>query len=89
MPTPSTSELLAANVRRLREARGFSQTTLADRMGVAPTRISEIEHGRCGVSGSTLDKLADALACKPQDLLTQRETRSGNRKSSRAEALTA
>jgi transcriptional regulator with XRE-family HTH domain len=71
VPVPSTSELVALNVRRLRQRLDISQTALAIRMGVAPARISELEHGHSGISGSTLDKLADALECQPQELLMQ------------------
>ena len=71
MPKPSTSELVAINVHRLRTRLGISQTELAELMDVAPARISELEHGRSGVSGTTLDKLADALQCQPQELLMQ------------------
>ena len=73
MPSPTTAELIAANVRRIRADRGFSQQELAQRMGVAQSRVSEIEHGRGGVQSSTIDKLSDALACRPSDLLSQQK----------------
>lgn len=71
MPSPTTAELVAMNVRRLRSRIGMSQSALAELMDVATARISEIEHGKSGLSGATIDKLADALDCQPQELLMQ------------------
>lgn len=92
MPTPNTSQLLAFNVTRLRNARGFSQKELARRMKVAHTRVSEIENGHCGASGNTIDKLADALGVHISELLiTEAEVieRARNPKNRLRERVTA
>ena len=62
-PKPRTSVLqhVSANIRRLRHAAGFSQTTLAQMSGVSRRMLVAIEGGENNVSLSTLDRLAEAL----------------------------
>ena len=58
----TTRHTIAANVRRLRTAAGWSQSELARRTaGVAQTTISALEKGRKSPSAETLDDLAHAL----------------------------
>ncbi|GHP13013.1 transcriptional regulator [Lentilactobacillus fungorum] len=60
------------NVRRLRKARGYSQTDLAIRSGILQTTISSIERGGDPTS-TNLSKLADALNVTADDLLKEKE----------------
>lgn len=60
------------NVRRLRKARGYSQTDLAIRSGILQTTISSIERGGDPTS-TNLSKLADALNVTADDLLREKE----------------
>lgn len=49
-------------LKELREARGWTQTELADRAGVPQGTISKIESGKTGgIDFDNLEKLADAL----------------------------
>jgi transcriptional regulator with XRE-family HTH domain len=48
-------------IRRLREAKGWSQPKLAVEAGVAVSGVSQIENGRRNPNSSTLVKLARAL----------------------------
>lgn len=52
-----------------RKYRGMTQEELADKIGVSPPSISQLERGIQGFTDSTLKTLADALECKPGDLL--------------------
>lgn len=52
---------VAANVRRLRQAAGLSQQSLAERSGVSRRMLVNIEKGDVNVSLGTLDRLAEAL----------------------------
>lgn len=52
-----------------RKHRGLTQEELADLVGVTPPSISQLERGLQGFTDSTLEALAEALACKPGDLL--------------------
>jgi transcriptional regulator with XRE-family HTH domain len=51
------------NIRRLRTFRGLTQTGLAEKMGVAPSRISEWEAGLVNISVDSLAAIATALEC--------------------------
>lgn len=55
---------LAQNLRRLREARGWSQEDYADRADIHRTYVSDIERGRRNPTITVVEKLA-----KPFDLL--------------------
>jgi len=53
--------LIAARVRELRNARGFSLDALAERSGVSRSNISLIERGQSSPTAVVLDKLATGL----------------------------
>lgn len=56
---------VSKNVRRMREARGWTQTELADAAGLHRMTVTSIEHeGNNGCSTMTLDRLARAFGCK-------------------------
>lgn len=65
----SSRELVATNVRRLREAKGLSQSALARRSKLRPARLSLIEGAKHDPQCETLDRLAKALDVTPADLL--------------------
>jgi transcriptional regulator with XRE-family HTH domain len=60
---------LGTNLKRLREARGYSQVQLARRCGVTKSYISKIEQYILNISVANLEVLCDALDCAPEDLL--------------------
>ena len=60
--------LLAANLKRLREARGYTQIDLARRTGLPNGYISKIERELMNVSLANLDALAAGLDCSLTDL---------------------
>ena len=53
--------LLARNVRRLRKAKGLSQSELATDAGLHQHHVSEIENGRLDLRLGTISKVARAL----------------------------
>src|SRR3954447_17220952 len=55
-------------IRRLREARGWSQAKLAGASGMGTSGISQIETGARNPSAATLSKIADALGVEVRDL---------------------
>lgn len=61
--------ILAKNVKRLRQAAGLSQETIADRAGLHRTYISSIERAQRNVSVENIYALATALGCDPRELL--------------------
>jgi transcriptional regulator with XRE-family HTH domain len=56
---------LGQNVRRLREAKGWSQEEFADRAGIHRTYVSDIERGARNPTIMIVDKLATSLAVEP------------------------
>jgi DNA-binding Xre family transcriptional regulator len=60
---------LARNLRRLRVARGLSQTKLAAKAGIGRPHLCRLENRTYDTGLDTVSKLAAALGCKPVDLL--------------------
>jgi transcriptional regulator with XRE-family HTH domain len=59
---------VGTEVRRLREAKGWSQTKLAAATGMAVSGVSQIENGHRNPNSATLIKLARALGVEVADL---------------------
>ena len=53
--------LLAKRLRKVRTEQGLSQAQLANRLGNSRHLISEVEHGRCGLTNPRLSIAAQAL----------------------------
>ncbi|WP_082463210.1 helix-turn-helix domain-containing protein [Sphingomonas sp. Leaf34] len=60
---------LAANMKRLRKERGWSQETLADEAGLDRTYVSGIERVVRNPTVSVLERIGIALDCRLGDLL--------------------
>ena len=71
MQTPRRDVLVyvGENLRRLRQAAGLNQTTLADAAGVSRRTIINLEAGEANISLSGLDRLAEALGITFVDLV--------------------
>lgn len=52
-----------------RKHRHMTQDSLAELTGLTPSSISQLENGKQGFTQNTLEALAEALDCKPGDLL--------------------
>jgi transcriptional regulator with XRE-family HTH domain len=63
----------AANLRRVRVAKGLSQERLAELAGLHRTYVGSVERGECNVSIDNMDKLAVALGVTVKSLLEQGE----------------
>lgn len=64
-------EVLAANLRRLRQDRGMSQEELAHAADIDRTYISSLERARYAASIDMLERLAAALGVEPANLLIE------------------
>jgi transcriptional regulator with XRE-family HTH domain len=62
-------QVFAANLRRLRREKGFSQEGLAWEAGVNRSYMAKIETGKTWVGLEIICKLADVLDVEPADLL--------------------
>jgi transcriptional regulator with XRE-family HTH domain len=63
--------LVARNVRRLRKARGLSQSELATDADLHQHHVSEIENGQHDLRLGTIDKLSRALGVPPRELFEE------------------
>ncbi len=70
-------DILALNLRTLRQARGMSQEELAHRAEIDRTYVSALERSVYAVGIDVLDRLARALGVQAADLL--RPPRAGNK----------
>jgi transcriptional regulator with XRE-family HTH domain len=68
-------QVFAANLRRIRHAKGISQEGLAHEAGVNRTYMSKIERGGTWVGLEIIDKLASALEVEPAEFLRRPSTR--------------
>jgi transcriptional regulator with XRE-family HTH domain len=62
-------EAFAANVRRLRHAKGISQEDLAHEAGINRSYMSKLEKGASYPGLEIIAKLATVLECEPAELL--------------------
>lgn len=62
---------LGDQIRRFRQAAGWTQRELSDRTGIEKTCLSGMEQGLVGVSVETIGKLAAAFQVQIIDLLTE------------------
>jgi len=64
---------LGEGIKRRREALGLSQEELAHRAGVHPIYVSHVEQASRSVNLYALDKIAEAMNCKPSALFAEAE----------------
>jgi transcriptional regulator with XRE-family HTH domain len=60
-----------AFIRQWRKHRGITQERLADRAGMSPGNLSNIETGKQPYTQGHMEALADALNCEVVDLLVR------------------
>ena len=64
-------EVLAVNLKELRQNQNLSQEHLADLAGIDRTYVSSLERCQYSATIDVLERLALALGVKPADLLTE------------------
>ena len=62
-------EVFAANLRRLRNAKGVSQDELAFEANVSRSYLSQLEKGAFYASLNVVGRLSEALGVEPAELL--------------------
>ena len=65
-------DVLAKNVRLLRQKSGMTQEELAERTGLSSRYIGSVERARVSASVTVLSKLAVALDVDPCELITHK-----------------
>jgi len=74
----SSSILFGTRVRQIRKQFNLSQARLAEKAGLSPKYISEIELGKKGVSLETADKIAAAFDLSLSDFLKEHTAESSD-----------
>jgi transcriptional regulator with XRE-family HTH domain len=69
-------ELFAANLRRIRHAKGMSQDDLAYAADVSRSYLSQLEKGSYYASLKVIGRIADVLEIDPSDLLKRQSEKS-------------
>lgn len=67
-PAEYSTEVLGERVRSRRRELGMTQVEFARLLEVSQPNVSDIEHGRAGVSVERLLRIAEILQCGPSDL---------------------
>lgn len=62
-------DTLAGNLREYRSRRGFSQEELAHRAEIDRTYVSALERSVYAATVDVIERLAEALSVKPEELL--------------------
>ena len=81
-------EVLARNLRKLRQAQGLSQEELAHRAEIDRTYISALERSVYAAGIDVVDRLARALGVEAADLLRRPRIPGSDTKSRRRQADT-
>jgi transcriptional regulator with XRE-family HTH domain len=68
--------IIGQNVRRRRDELRMTQTTLAEKVGLPQSYISDLEGGKCAPRVATMAKLAEALEIPPSHLLDTQDVAS-------------
>jgi len=63
-------QLFGRHLRKLREARGLTQSQLAELVDLSPVTLSDIESGRIEPRFTMLMKLPEILGVESKDLFT-------------------
>jgi transcriptional regulator with XRE-family HTH domain len=67
---------VATNVRRFRNAKGWTQEELADRVGLSVRYVGQIERGQASMSITVLGRIASALKVEPTELVKRARAQS-------------
>ena len=81
-------EILALNLRKLRQVQGLSQEELAQRAEIDRTYISSLERSIYAAGIDVVDRLAHALGVEAADLLRRPTSSVGGRKRERPQTAT-
>ena len=74
------TEVMAANVRRVRHAGKMTQEELADRAGLSARYLGSIERAAVSASITVLERLARALDVDPCELIRATSRRKARRR---------
>ena len=67
----SIRKAVAKNIRSFREAAGYTQETLAEKLGFSTSHIANIEGGKTGISDEILASLCNLFHKKPSEIYNE------------------
>lgn len=82
-PLDGDGETLGERIARLRKERGYTQTELAERIGIIQALVSDYERGKLRLNAEMVVRFAEALEVSTEDLLRPKGNRPLARKPSR------
>ncbi len=62
-------EIVAINVRRLRQGKGWTQEELADRVGLSARYVGQIERSQASMTVTVLGRIAEAFKVEAGELV--------------------
>jgi transcriptional regulator with XRE-family HTH domain len=65
---------IGQKIKKLRELKNLTQSHLADELGVTQSTYSKMEQGEIEVPYSRLEKIAELLSMKPEDVIAFNES---------------
>ena len=74
-PLEGSDEPLHQRIARLRKERGYTQTELAERIGIIQALVSDYERGKLRLSAETALRFATALEVTADELLQPKRKR--------------
>lgn len=69
-----TKEIFVENLRHLRESRGYTQASFAEKVGFSVRGYQKYEQGQTEVTPEILDLFASALECGPKELILDKNS---------------
>jgi len=66
---------LGLKIKRLRQAKGYSQERFAEAIGIAPRTLCFIETGKNFLTADTLEKILTTLEISPEELFAVSQNR--------------
>lgn len=66
--TLNIKKQIGARIKKLRQARGYSQEQFVEKIGLAPRTLCGIEIGKNFFKAETLEKIIETLDITPQEL---------------------
>lgn len=69
MPERISRRPIGVTIRELRERKGWSLTTLAERAEISRSYLHQVEQGESAPTSEKIQKLAEALGALPSELL--------------------
>ncbi len=67
----SIRKAVGQNIRRFREEAGYTQETLAEKLGFSTSHIANIEGGKTGISDEILASLCNLFHKKPSEIYNE------------------